>query len=184
MFLLVEIHYDPKENSFQNAFLKFLAGEKMPTLESLTNEAILRKPKDNVYVGSVNAGIVLGSMSQATGTMGYQTYMLNEEPRIEEIMVIGRPLYDDSKGVKINPLLKNLPSTNHSNATTFIPQTITLTPTGQQQNLNALTGLLRGATTVPTMHHTVVRIERVFQETFLHRFRFCLASVHVTSAYH
>ena len=42
--------------------------------------------------------------------MGYQTYMVNDESRIEEIMVIGRPLYDDSKGVKINPLLKNLPT--------------------------------------------------------------------------
>jgi hypothetical protein len=61
--------------------------------------------------------------------MGYQTYMVNDESRIEEIMVIGRPLYDDSKGVKINPLLKNLPTNvNNNQNTTFIPQTITLTP--------------------------------------------------------
>jgi hypothetical protein len=61
--------------------------------------------------------------------MGYQTYMVNDESRIEEIMVIGRPLYDDSKGVKINPLLKNIPTNvNNNQTTTFIPQTITLTP--------------------------------------------------------
>ncbi len=126
---LVEIRYDPKENSFQNAFLKFLAGEKLPSLEALANESIIRKPKDNIYIGSVNAGIVLSSLGQPTGSMGYQTYMVNDESRIEEIMVIGRPLYDDSKGVKINPLLKNLPSNVNNNQTaTFIPQTITLTP--------------------------------------------------------
>ena len=123
----------------------------MPSLETLATESIMRKPKDNVYVGSVNAGIVLSSVGQATGTMGYQTYMLNEEPRIEEIMVIGRPLYDDSKGVKINPLLKNLPTTTNNSTTT-----ITLTPNSQQQNLNTLTGLLRGAQTVSNMQHNVV----------------------------
>src|ERR1700722_13545947 len=62
----VEIRYDPKENSFQNAFLKFLAGEKMPTLESLANEPIMRKPKDNVYIGAVNAGVMLSSLGQPT----------------------------------------------------------------------------------------------------------------------
>jgi hypothetical protein len=82
-----------------------------------------------MYIGSVNAGIVLSSLGQPTGSMGYQTYMVNDESRIEEIMVIGRPLYDDSKGVKINPLLKNLPTNvNNNQTTTFIPQTITLTP--------------------------------------------------------
>lgn len=109
--------------------MKFLAGEKVPSLETLATESIIRKPKDNVYVGAVNAGIVLSSLGQPTGSMGYQTYMVNDESRIEEIMVIGRPLYDDSKGVKINPLLKNLPSNvNNNQATTFLPQTITLTP--------------------------------------------------------
>jgi hypothetical protein len=157
----VEIHYDPKENSFQNAFLKFLAGDKMPSLEALANEPIMRKPKDNVYVGAVNAGIVLGSLGQQTGTMGYQTYMLNEEPRIEEIMVIGRPFYDDSKGVKINPLLKNLPTNVNTSNGAFLPQTITLTPNCQQQNLNSFTGLLRSAQTVPNMHNTAVRCARV-----------------------
>ena len=98
-------------------------------MEALANESVIRKPKDNVYIGSVNAGIVLSSLGQPTGSMGYQTYMVNDESRIEEIMVIGRPLYDDSKGVKINPLLKNLPSNVNNNQTaTFIPQTITLTP--------------------------------------------------------
>ena len=125
----VEIRYDPKENSFQNAFLKFLAGEKLPSLEALANESIIRKPKDNVYIGAVNAGVVLSSLGQPTGSMGYQTYMVNDESRMEEIMVIGRPLYDDSKGVKINPLLKNIPGhVSNNQATTFMPQTITLTP--------------------------------------------------------
>jgi hypothetical protein len=153
----VEIRYDPKENSFQNAFLKFLAGDKVPSLETLANEAIMRKPKDNLYIGSVNGGIVLSSLGQPTGSMGYQTYMVNDESRIEEIMVIGRPLYDDSKGVKINPLLKNLPGTTNNQTTTFLPQTITLTPNSQQQNLNTLTGLFRNAQNVPNMLNTAVR---------------------------
>ena len=153
----VEIRYDPKENSFQNAFLKFLAGEKTTSLEALANEAIVRKPKDNVYIGAVNAGIVLSSLGQPTGSMGYQTYMVNDESRIEEIMVIGRPLYDDSKGVKINPLLKNLPASTNNQTTTFLPQTITLTPNSQQQNLNTLTGLFRNAQTVPNILNTAVR---------------------------
>ncbi len=148
--ILVEIRYDPKENSFQNAFLKFLAGEKLPSLEALANEPIIRKPKDNLYIGAVNAGIVLSSLGQPTGSMGYQTYMVNDESRIEEIMVIGRPLYDDSKGVKINPLLKNLPNNNQT--TTFIPQTITLTP-----NSNTLSGLFRNAQNVPNMLNNSVR---------------------------
>ncbi|UJR20788.1 hypothetical protein I4U23_023901 [Adineta vaga] len=154
----IEIHYDPKENSFQNAFLKFLAGEKLPSLETLVNEPIIRKPKDNVYIGSVNAGIVLSSLSQPTGTMGYQTYMLNDESRIEEIMVIGRPLYDDSKGVKVNPLLKNLPTTTNNQSTTFIPQTITLTPNAEQQNLNALNGLFRNAHSHPLNTTTTITL--------------------------
>lgn len=54
--------------------------------------------------------------------------MVNDESRIEEIMVIGRPLYDDSKGVKINPLLKNLPSNVNNNNQAYLQQTITLTP--------------------------------------------------------
>ncbi|CAF1247775.1 unnamed protein product [Adineta steineri] len=139
----IEIRYDPKENSFQNAFLKFLAGDKMPSLEALASESILRKPKDNVYIGAVNAGIVLSSLGPPTGSMGYQTYMVNDESRIEEIMVIGRPLYDDSKGVKINPLLKNLPTTMNHQTTTFLPQTITLTPNSQQQNINTINGVFR-----------------------------------------
>jgi hypothetical protein len=154
---LVEIRYDPKENSFQNAFLKFLAGEKLPSLEVLANEPIMRKPKDNVYVGAVNAGIVLSSLGQPTGSMGYQTYMVNDESRIEEIMVIGRPLYDDSKGVKINPLLKNLPSNMNNQTGQFLPQTITLTPNSQQQNINTLNGLFRNAQNVPNMLNNAVR---------------------------
>jgi hypothetical protein len=147
-FLVVEIRFDPKENSFQNAFLKFLAGDKVPSLESLANEPIIRKPKDNVYVGAVNAGIVLSSVGQPTGSMGYQTYMVNDESRIEEIMVIGRPFYDDSKGVKINPLLKNLPTTGTNQTGNFLPQTITLT----QNN-----GLFRNAQTVPNLLNSAVR---------------------------
>jgi len=158
LFSSVEIRYDPKENSFQNAFLKFLAGEKTTSLEALANEPIMRKPKDNVYIGAVNAGIVLSSLGQPTGSMGYQTYMVNDESRIEEIMVIGRPLYDDSKGVKINPLLKNLPTTTNNQTTTFLPQTITLTPNSQQQNLNTLTDLFRNAQTVPNILNTAVGI--------------------------
>ncbi len=147
-FFAVEIRYDPKENSFQNAFLKFLAGEKLPSLEALANEPIMRKPKDNIYVGAVNAGIVLSSLGQQTGSMGYQTYMLNDESRIEEIMVIGRPFYDDSKGVKINPLLKNLPATTTNQTGNFLPQTITLTPNSS---------LFRNAQTVPNILNTAVR---------------------------
>jgi hypothetical protein len=117
-----------------------------------------RKPKDNLYIGAVNAGIVLSSVGQPTGSMGYQTYMVNDESRIEEIMVIGRPLYDDSKGVKINPLLKNLPQhANNNQTTTFMPQTITLTPNSQQQNMNTLTGLFRNAQNVPNMLNNSVR---------------------------
>ena len=129
----------------------------MPSLEALANESIVRKPKDNVYVGAVNAGIVLSSLGQPTGSMGYQTYMLNEEPRMEEIMVIGRPVYDDSKGVKINPLLKNIPSNNNTSSGTFLPQTITLTPTSQQQNINTLTNLFRNAQNVPNLLNNAVR---------------------------
>jgi hypothetical protein len=120
----------------------------------------MRKPKDNIYIGAVNAGIVLSSLGQPTGSMGYQTYMVNDESRIEEIMVIGRPFYDDSKGVKINPLLKNLPTNvNNNQTTTFIPQTITLTPNSQQQqqNINALTSLFHNAQTVPNMLSNSVR---------------------------
>ena len=145
----VEIRYDPKENSFQNAFLKFLAGDKMPSLEVLANEPIMRKPKDNTYIGAVNAGIVLSSLGQSTGTMGYQTYMINDESRMEEIMVIGRPMYDDSKGVKINPLLKNLPTNNATNQmANFLPQTITLTPHS---------GLFRNTQAMPNLLNTAVR---------------------------
>jgi len=120
----------------------------------------MRKPKDNIYIGAVNAGIVLSSLGQPTGSMGYQTYMVNDESRIEEIMVIGRPFYDDSKGVKINPLLKNLPTNvNNNQTTTFIPQTITLTPNSQQQqqNINTLTSLFHNAQTVPNMLSNSVR---------------------------
>ena len=164
---LVEIHYDPKENSFQNAFLKFLAGEKMSSLEALANESVMRKPKDNVYIGAVNAGIVLSSLGQPTGTMGYQTYTVNDESRIEEIMVIGRPLYDDSKGVKINPLLKNLPTTANNQSTAFLPQTITLTPNAQQQNINALSGLFHNAQS--NILNTTVRIQQNFSDYMTHR---------------
>ncbi|CAF2745962.1 unnamed protein product [Rotaria sp. Silwood2] len=150
----IEIHYDPKDNSFHNAFLKFLAGEKPPSLEAIANEPIIRKPKDNVYIGAVNAGIILNTLGQQTGTMGYQTYVVNDESRMEEIMVIGRPLYDDTKGVKINPLLKNIPTNNQTN---FLPHTITLTPNSQQQNgnqqqyINTLTDLFRNPQNVPNM---------------------------------
>jgi len=111
----------------------------------------MRKPKDNMYIGAVNAGIVLSSLGQQTGSMGYQTYMLNDESRIEEIMVIGRPLYDDSKGVKINPLLKNLPATINNQTGNFLPQTITLTPNS---------GLFRNSQTVPNILNTAVRREK------------------------
>ncbi|CAF4550924.1 unnamed protein product [Rotaria sp. Silwood1] len=155
----IEIHYDPKDNSFHNVFLKFLAGEKPPSLETIANEPIIRKPKDNIYIGSVNAGVILNSIGQQTGTMGYQTYIVNDESRMEEIMVIGRPLYDDTKGVKINPLLKNIPTNNQT--TNFLPQSITLTPNSQQQQqqngnqqqqyINTLTDLFRNAQTVPNI---------------------------------
>ncbi|CAF4576414.1 unnamed protein product [Rotaria socialis] len=154
----IEIHYDPKEKSFHNAFLKFLAGEKVPSLESIANEPIVRKPKDNIYIGAVNAGIILNNLGQQTGSMGYQTYMLNDESRMEEIMVIGRPVYDDSKGVKINPLLKNIPTNVNNNQTgNFLPQTITLTANAQQQKgnqqqyINTLNDLFRNAQTVPNV---------------------------------
>lgn len=148
-FSSVEIRYDPKENSFQNAFLKFLAGEKLPSLETLANEPIMRKPKDNIYIGAVNAGIVLSSLNQPTGSMGYQTYMVNNESHIEEIMLIPRPLYDDNKGVKINPLLKTLPTVTTTNQTSnYLPQTITLTPNS---------GLFRNTQTVPNLLNTAVR---------------------------
>ncbi|CAF1249513.1 unnamed protein product, partial [Didymodactylos carnosus] len=127
----IEIRYDPKENSFQNAFLKFLAGEKTPSLETLANEPVLRKPKDNLYIG--NGVNMIGTNVGATGPCGYQTYVLNDESRMEEIMVIGRPIYDDTKGVKINPLLKNLPVANNNTTAAFLPQAITLTPRQQQQ---------------------------------------------------
>ena len=161
----VEIHYDPKEKSFQNVFLKFLAGEKMPSLEALANEPILRKPKDNIYIGSVNAGIVLSSLGQPTGSMGYQTYVINDESRIEEIMVIGRPMHDDSKGVKVNPLLKNLPTNanQHNQTINFLPQTITLTTDSQhqkaqqQQYMNTLTNLFRNAQNLPNILSNSVR---------------------------
>lgn len=120
----------------------------MPSLEALANEPIVRKPKDNTYVGAVNAGIVLSSLGQPTGSMGYQTYMLNDESRIEEIMVIGRPFYDDSKGVKINPLLKNLPTTTNQTGN-FLPQTITLTPNS---------GLFRNAQGGSNLLNTAVRL--------------------------
>ena len=157
--MLVEIHYDPKDNSFHNAFLKFLAGEKTPTLEAIANEPIMRKPKDNVYIGAINAGIVLSSLGQQTGTMGYQTYTVNDESRMEEIMVIGRPLYDDNKGVQINPLLKNLSTNNQT--TNFSPQTISLTTFPQQQKSNqqsclTLTDLFRHAQTVPNILNNTV----------------------------
>jgi hypothetical protein len=113
----------------------------------------MRKPKDNIYIGAVNAGIVLSSLGQPTGSMGYQTYMVNDESRIEEIMVIGRPLYDDSKGVKINPLLKNLPATTTNQTGNFLPQTITLTP-----NSN----LFRNAQTVPNILNTAVRKKLIY----------------------
>lgn len=124
----------------------------------------MRKPKDNVYIGAVNAGIILNSLGQQTGTMGYQTYTVNDESRMEEIMVIGRPLYDDSKGVKLNPLLKNLPmNANQNQATAFLPQTITLTPTLQQQKdnqqqqyINTLNDLFRNAQTLPSVLNNTV----------------------------
>lgn len=135
----------------------------MQSLEALANEPILRKPKDNFYMGSVNAGIVLSSLGQPTGSMGYQTYTINDESRIEEIMVIGRPLHDDSKGVKVNPLLKNLPSSNNqqNQAINFLPQTITLTADPQQQKvqqqqqqqqyMNTLTNFLRNSQNLPNI---------------------------------
>ena len=99
--------------------------------------------------------------------MGYQTYMVNDESRIEEIMVIGRPMYDDSKGVKVNPLLKNLPNNaNHQHqSAAFLPQTITLTADSQQQGkgnqqqqyINALSGLFRNAQTGSNMLNNSVR---------------------------
>ncbi|CAF0805997.1 unnamed protein product [Brachionus calyciflorus] len=38
-----------KRMSYQDAFLRFLAGEKQPTLEINTNEHANKKPKDNIY---------------------------------------------------------------------------------------------------------------------------------------
>ena len=126
----------------------------MPSLEALAIDPVIRKPKDNIYIGAVNAGIVLSSLGQPTGSMGYQTYMVNDESRMEEIMVIGRPLYDDSKGVKINPLLKNLPTANATNqSANFLPQTITLTPNS---------GLFRNAQAMPNLLNTAVRKSRPF----------------------
>lgn len=163
--ILVEIQYDPKEKSFHNAFLKFLAGDKVPSLEAIANEPIIRKPKDNVYVGAVNAGIILNTLGQQTGTMGYQTYMVNNESRMEEIMVIGRPFYDESKGVKINPLLKTLPNNvNNNQGANLLPQTITLTTNLAQQRSNqqpqyihTLNDLLRTAQPGPNMLNNSVR---------------------------
>jgi hypothetical protein len=106
--------------------------------------------------------------------MGYQTYMVNDESRIEEIMVIGRPLYDDSKGVKINPLLKNLPNNNQT--TTFIPQTITLTP-----NSNTLSGLFRNAQNVPNMLNNSVRKQKFIFEIFIKNI--CLDNDYITTRY-
>lgn len=128
----------------------------MPSLEVLANEPILRKPKDNVYTDSVHAGLIRNSLTQQTGTVGYQSYMLNEEPRMEEIMVIGRPFYDDSKGVKINPLLKSFPSVTSASSTAFLPNTIALPSNAQQQSINTLTGLLRSTQTVTTLPNTTV----------------------------
>ena len=153
----------------------------MPSLEVLANEPIMRKPKDNVYIGAVNAGIILSSLNQPTGSMGYQTYMVNDESHIEEIMVIGRPLYDDSKGVKINPLLKNLPATTNNQTAAFLPQTITLTPNSQQQNLNTLTGLFRNAQTVPNLLNNAVRRSFFF---FLLSVFFFLDNDYITSTYY
>jgi hypothetical protein len=164
--LLVEIPYNPKENSFQNAFLKFLAGEKSSSLEAFAQEPILRKPKDNVYIGAVNSGIMLSSLGQPTGSMGYQTYTINDEARMEEIMVIGRPMYDDSKGVKINPLLKNLPNnTNNNQTNAFLSQAITLTSNAQHQKnsqqqqhyINTLNGLFQNASTDVNLLQNAVR---------------------------
>jgi len=43
-----EFQLDNKKNSYQDAFLKYLAGEKQPTLEVIA-EQVARKPKDNYY---------------------------------------------------------------------------------------------------------------------------------------
>lgn len=43
-----EFQLENKKNSYQDAFLKFLAGEKQPTLEIIA-EQVARKPKENYY---------------------------------------------------------------------------------------------------------------------------------------
>lgn len=43
-----EFQLENKKNSYQDAFLKFLAGEKQPTLEVIA-EQVTRKPKENYY---------------------------------------------------------------------------------------------------------------------------------------
>jgi len=105
--------------------------------------------------------------------MGYQTYMVNDESRIEEIMVIGRPLYDDSKGVKINPLLKNLPATTNNQTGNFLPQTITLTPNS---------GLFRNAQTVPNILNTAVKKSLFFP--FYFKIFIFLDNNYITSTYY
>lgn len=43
-----ELKLENKKNSYQDVFLRFLAGEKQPTLEIIADPAS-KKPKDNLY---------------------------------------------------------------------------------------------------------------------------------------
>ena len=58
-----EFQLENRKYSYQDAFLKFLAGEKQPSLD-IISEQINRKPKDNFYLSSKSKAISIATSLQ------------------------------------------------------------------------------------------------------------------------
>ncbi|RNA09955.1 hypothetical protein BpHYR1_022169 [Brachionus plicatilis] len=128
-----------KKMSYQDAFLRFLAGEKQPTLEINSNEHTNKKPKDSIYynfylnnqkLSAQNTNSVPNNPSPPIVITNGNTSLINSNgssndkenyynsSRRENLHPLNNFEYRnsykdhyDNQGVRINPaLFKNLPS--------------------------------------------------------------------------
>lgn len=127
----LEFVFENKKNSYQDVFLRYLSGEKQPTLENIVsinpNENLNnKKPKDNIFyaartTNSTNETSTVASLQSIQPTT---TNALNNDKenyynssRRENLMPLNNYEYRnsykdhyDNQGVRLNPaILKNLP---------------------------------------------------------------------------
>ena len=67
-----EFKLENKRNSYQDVFLRFLAGEKQPTLE-IISEHTSKKPKDNIYYPNTAQNSNQANAAQKTNTTTNQS---------------------------------------------------------------------------------------------------------------